>query len=46
MNKYADFVTSSEKKLLVSSLLSLMNGLVLPSSILSTRAAIHTPALI
>lgn len=46
MNKNADFVTSTEKKLLVSSLLSLVNGLVLPSSILSMRAAIHTPALI
>lgn len=45
MNKYADCATSTEKKLLVSSLLNLMNGLVLPSSILSMKAAIHTPDL-
>lgn len=46
MNKYADFATSTEKKLLVSSLLNLMNGLVLPSSILSMKAALHTLDLI
>lgn len=45
MNKYADCVTSTGKKLLVSSLLNLMNGLVLPSSILSMKASIHTPDL-
>lgn len=35
-----------KKKLLVSSLPNLMNGLVLPSSIPSMKAAIHTPVLI